>query len=301
MIQLTGGSYKRNDGVRLFLDSFSISPYELTKQEWDSVRAFSQTRGYDLSEGSGSGNKPVGNVTWYDAVKFCNAISEMAGLTPVYYEDREHNHIYRFGRNDLDNACVKWDANGFRLPTETEWEYAGRAGTDTKYYWGNESIPGPQNEFAWHFNYMTISLHTREIGLKKPNAYGLYDMSGNAGEWCWDWYSNGYRQDESVNPRGANHGIWRVIRGGSVSLDSVVESDFRTFTYPSYNLYETGMRLSSSNVDVPRISQIVNNYMNDNNERTKIAGIDYITDDLSDIATRMIAQLQCPNVRFMRR
>lgn len=208
---------------------FSISEFTITKEIWDAVKAWAKDNGYtDLSCGYGKGRKPVGNITWFDAVKFSNALSEFMGLEPCYYVEGE---IYRNGK--ADDVEVKAN-NGYRLPTAEEWEFACRGGTDTAYFWGDEYIPMPKNEYGW-CGIATEHCVTHEVGLLKPNPYGLYDMAGNVHEWCFDKYKEHFR----------------IMMGGSVAFDSIPRSDFRTFTHPEYFCYETGMRVVSGNPDAP--------------------------------------------------
>jgi formylglycine-generating enzyme required for sulfatase activity len=123
-------------------------------------------------------NRPVERVKWDDAVLFCMKLSEKEGV--------------KYG-----------------LPTEAEWEYACRAGTTTEFYWGDEM----DERYAW--NHRNPEGRTHDIGKKKPNAWGLYDMSGNAWEWCSDWYGGDYYEDSpKEDPRGPRSGIYRVNRGG---------------------------------------------------------------------------------------
>ncbi len=213
------------------LTCFSISEYTITKEVWDAVRLWGKEHGYDdLSVGRGVGRQPVGCISWYDAVKFCNALSEFVGLSPCYYTG---GAVYRSGRADLAPSDVR-DTNGYRLPTAEEWEYACRGGTETRYFWGDRFIPTPENEYAW-VGMPEVPCVTHEVGLLKPNPYGLYDMAGNVHEWCFD--------------RHRKH--FRVMMGGSVALDSMPESSFRAFASADYRLYETGMRVASSDPDAP--------------------------------------------------
>jgi len=140
----------------------------------------------------GGGNLPA-EVTWYDAVNFCNALSRKEGLTPAYTVNRKD---------------VTWNqsANGYRLPTEAEWEYACRAGTTTEY-----SSKGLIENFGW-YNYNS-GKRKHPVGQKQPNPWGLYDMLGNVYEWCWDWYGD-YPGGAQTDPTGASSGSYRVYRGG---------------------------------------------------------------------------------------
>ena len=138
---------------------------------------------------------PVAQVSWYDAVRFCNALSERVGLRPAY----------RFGQGLTPN--VDWDADGFRLPTEAEWECAAKAGTQDIYAGGNDF-----NSVAWTDANSGGSTHP--VARKRANSWGLHDMSGNVGEWCWDVYGD-YTSGRATDPVGAGTGSLRVSRGGS--------------------------------------------------------------------------------------
>ncbi len=218
------------------LGKFSIGEYTITKEIWDAVCLWAQEHGYDdLTAGWGKGKKPVGGITWFDAVKFTNALSEMANLSPCYYVDGE---IYKNGEAE---PTVQ-DNGGYRLPTAEEWEYACRGGTTTEYFWGDDYIPMPKNEYGW-CGVAGVPCLTHEVGLLKPNPYGLYDMAGNVHEWCFDTYKD----------------VFKVMMGGSVAFDSIPKSGFRAFTSPRYNCYETGMRVVSSNPKAADYERMVQN------------------------------------------
>jgi formylglycine-generating enzyme required for sulfatase activity len=246
MVTIPAGSFARADGRAVELSSFSLSATEVPWALWHAVSNWGQSHGYELRRGSGEAMLPVGDVSWFDAVKWCNALSEMAGRTPVYYTGAEHQHVYRAGEAPLTDACVDWQANGFHLPTEAQWEYACRAGTTTTYYWGNDLSDDHGRDCCWHNNAQTPDGITHPVGELKPNAFGLYDISGNAEEWCWDWYSPQYDVTNLKDPRGPMTGRLRILRGGSVALDSDLGSAARHFTYPSYQVYDLGLRVATT-------------------------------------------------------
>ncbi|MDP6460481.1 MAG: formylglycine-generating enzyme family protein, partial [Gemmatimonadota bacterium] len=138
----------------------------------------------------------------YDAVAYCNALSASEGLTPCY-------------SGSGSGTVCDWNANGYRLPTEAEWEYACRAGTETAYYTGvntNTECADPNLDMAgWYCGNASNTTHPTEE--KVANASGLYDMHGNVWEWCWDWY--GSYSGQETDPAGPGSGSDRVIRGGS--------------------------------------------------------------------------------------
>ena len=143
------------------------------------------------------GQLPANHVSWFDAVAFCNRLSERADLVPCY---------------DIDNKKVTWnrEADGYRLPTEAEWEYACRAGTTTRWFWGDEEAG--IDEYAWYGG--NAGDQVRPVAQKEPNPWGLYDMAGNVWEWCWDWFGE-YPEDPQTDPDGPPTGVSRVLRGGA--------------------------------------------------------------------------------------
>ena len=142
-------------------------------------------------------NNPVEQVRWSDAVKYCNKRSELDGLQPCY---------------DLKTWKCNFDNDGYRLPTEAEWEYACRAGTSSLYFFGDD--PSKLGDYAWFDK--NSGGRPRPIGQKKPNPWGLYDICGNLWEWCNDFYKvDYYPESPPTDPRGPDTGQTKVVRGGS--------------------------------------------------------------------------------------
>lgn len=220
------------------VSDFYMSIYEVTQEEYTSVM------GANPSTFSGN-NLPVENMTWYDAVAFCNAKSEAEGLIPAY---------------TIDGENVTWDrsANGYRLPTEAEWEYACRAGTTTPFNTENSPSADEVNYYG-HYpyeiegNYFSQgNLETQpgiyrettvEVGSFLPNNFGLYDMHGNVSEWCWDIYGT-YDTNAVTNPTGAVTGNLRVTRGGGWNdFAKNMRSAYRATTTADGSSYNLGIRL----------------------------------------------------------
>ncbi len=184
------------------IDGFTITRHEIT---WWQYRLFCEAtqREYEAPGWGVQGNNPAVNVSWYDAVEYANWVSQRMGLDTVYSDD---------------GSGVIWDLtkrrNGYRLPTEAEWEYAARGGQEQAY--AGCSSSEALGEYAWYSD--NNKGRTQPVKSKKPNAYGLYDMSGNVWEWCWDWYGD-YPEVDKKDYSGPEAGSYRVVRGGSWGSD----------------------------------------------------------------------------------
>ena len=182
-------------------------------------------------------NHPVILVSWRDVIKWCNARSQKEGLVPCYYTNEARTIVYKTGEVDLTNDQVLWTANGYRLPTEAEWEKAARGGLDGKRFpWGDTITHSLANYYSssedaydtsptrlYHPLYTSGNIpYTSPVGSFAPNRYGLYDMTGNVWEWCWDWYGGTiYASAATHDPRGPSWGLIRVTRGGSWKDDFI--------------------------------------------------------------------------------
>ncbi|HOF06234.1 MAG TPA: SUMF1/EgtB/PvdO family nonheme iron enzyme [Syntrophales bacterium] len=256
----TGEGYSNEKPAHsVTVSSFYMDRYEVTKALWDEVYTWATAHGYtfDNSGTAAAADHPVQSVYWYDAVKWLNARSEREGRMPVYYTDGSQTTIYRTGRVDITNEAVKWSADGYRLPTEAEWEYAARAGTATRFYTGDcisaETEANYDGRYPWNGCPTGTFRHaTTAVGTFPPNPWGLYDMTGNVWEWVWDRYgSSYYSSSPSYNPYGPASGSDRVNRGGGWQNSGGDErSSRRGSAGPAYRDDDLGFR-SVLRVTVP--------------------------------------------------
>lgn len=242
MVQISGGTFTMGDDNGAYREepahtvtvgAFKIGKYEVTQAQYRAVTG--KTPGYFSKNpvaGEVQENRPVEMVSWLDAVEFCNALSEKEGLGKVYTVN-----------GSADGVAVTMDGSksGYRLPTEAEWEYACRAGTLSGWSFGdNGSATG---NYAW-YHHDGIGNETHEVGKKKANPWGLYDMHGNVLEWCWDLYDS-YQSGAGTDPQGAVSGSGRVARGGGWSSPSATDlrSAARNYFSPDYTAKNLGFRV----------------------------------------------------------
>jgi formylglycine-generating enzyme required for sulfatase activity len=217
---------------------FYLGVYEINQAQYQAVTGenpswFSPNGGgKDKIAGRSTGEHPVENVSWLDAVKFCNKLSEMEGLKPFYEIHGEKVQV------------SDWTGPGYRLPKEAEWEYACRANAPTpqRYTFGDN--PGSLGKFAWYSENSGSATHP--VGEKDPNGFGLFDMHGNVWEWCWDSYSASYYKGSTPDdPSGPTEATVRVIRGGGWRRDPRgCRSAIRSGRAPAYLGNSLGFRLA---------------------------------------------------------
>ena len=251
------------------VSDFYIGKYEVTQSEYEEVM------GENPSNFSGD-NLPVENVTWYDAIEYCNKLSEREELTPVY---------------TIDGENVSWDrsANGYRLPTEAEWEYAARAGTTTPFNTEN-SISDEEANYYGHYPYGIEENYFSQENLEtepgeyrqttvavnsfSPNKWGLYNIHGNVAEWCFDYYGE-YDLGNTNNPSGPTTGTLRVNRGGGWNdYAKHLRSSYRASTTPDQRMSNIGFRVArngDNNSDTQVVSDTNRDLQTKNSENILIA------------------------------
>jgi len=238
---------------------FYLDKFEVSRSLWNEVRLWSEPKGYDLGDRGEAkpSNHPIHSITWFDAVKWCNARSEKEGRVPAYYSDPGFTVVYRSG---IATPYVRWDT-GYRLPTEAEWERAARGGEDGhRFAWaGSETISHAQANYesseGLFFDVSTTrGLHpkfndgtmpnTSPVGSFPANAFGLHDMTGNVAEWCWDWFSGVYYQTgPQSDPHGPSSGFSRIYRGGAWDLSAFIcQVAFRRSEIPESRPLNIGFR-----------------------------------------------------------
>jgi sulfatase modifying factor 1 len=230
--------------TNVYVSAFYMDVNLVSSNQWAAVYSYATGQGYTFNQAGSAkaGNHPIETVEWYDSVAWCNARSVQAGLKPCYFADAGLTQVYTNATGT--SVYLNMANNGYRLPTEAEWEKAARGGlTGNRFPWGNFITESQANYYAlpasysydlapysgYNANFDTGSLpYTSPVGSFAPNGYGIYDMVGDVFEWCWDWYAAppypaGSPYLGGANPTGAATGNFRVSRGGSWN-DSAVDA-----------------------------------------------------------------------------
>lgn len=238
MVLVSGGTFN-NSTSNITIADFYISNFEVTQAEYQAIMNFNP------AHFTGSTENPVEQASWFDAVEYCNRRSIIEGLAPCYtystFGTDPANWPLGWNSDNLNhtNISCNWTAVGYRLPTEMEWIYAARGGnqSDNYTYSGSNEV----EPVAWYSLNSALTTHT--VGSKVSNQIGLYDMSGNVWEWCWDIFDVYTSQDQS-NPHGADTGDQRVLRGGAWNLGAnECTLTYRNSTLPAYGYNYGGFRI----------------------------------------------------------
>jgi sulfatase modifying factor 1 len=217
MVRMPAGTFTMGDRNEVDAPPHSVAVSAFLMDKCPvTQRQYERLMGDNPSRWKGD-NNPVEQVRWSDAVRFCNKRSEAEGLQPCY---------------DLTKWSCNFQANGYRLPTEAEWEYACRAGTTTAYFFGDDDAK--LGDYAWFDK--NAGGRTRPVAQKLPNPWGLLDICGNVWEWCNDFYQvDYYKESPQADPKGPDHGQTKVVRGGAWRFSSEnCRSGYRYNENPGY-------------------------------------------------------------------
>ena len=271
MVWVAGGTFELGKGLgtvannpnedpvsNVTLTGFYIGKYEVTQAQWEAVMKTTIQQQNSKSSNPGlygvGDNYPMYQVSWYDILEFCNNLSVKEGLTPAYrINDSTDPAVWGPQGTGWDAVTIDSSSTGYRLPTEAQWEYAAKGGNPLAPGWVGYTYAGSDNvdDVAWYEGNSNSS-GTKPVGKDKaPNGLGIYDMSGNVWERCWDWYKD-YTSADKTDPTGPENGSYRVGRGGGYRLSVTkwelkeeVRSVYRhDYIGPSYRYDDLGFRVA---------------------------------------------------------
>jgi len=260
MVYVPAGSFQRDaeeGNISVITKPYYLGKYQITRQQFKDIMGTDPS-----STGYSSGmDDPVQYVNWYHAIAFCNKLSLLEGLTPAYtvsgvsnWANLAFSSIPTSSNTDWDGATCDFNASGYRLPTEMEWMWAAmgapadgqngginRTGYSKAYAGEGYGTGTSIGNYAWYTS--NSSSKTHPVGGKLPNELGLYDMTGNVWEWCWDWHAS-YPTGAQTDYTGAGSGSNRVIRGGRWGfIASYCTVANRSYYHPYYQSYNIGFRI----------------------------------------------------------
>lgn len=259
-ITLGGANERQNKPHIVTLFPYWISETEVTQELYEAVMGNNPSKNKNFSDEALNGEverlHPVENVSWHEAIAFCNKLTKLTegGVDTeyVYYSNSEFTKWYTIEDAHFKNkkgelipkpVYANWEKKGFRLPIEAEWEWAAFGGEKYKYA-GSDEL----DEVGW-YEKDKKKKKSHQVKMKKPNAYGFYDMSGNVYEWCWDLYAENYytddEQDFGYDPKGSDIGWYHSVRGGCWELNKrACEITLRNYNRPYPGNDMLGIRLA---------------------------------------------------------